>query len=172
MSNGPVITSPAPRIRYGLVTIVTVVTIILDQASKLLILRSFQEGEVRPVIPGLFNLTLAFNPGAAFGLWSNLSDPLRHLVLGLTILLALTVVFIFLRQTAARGWGPQTALAGILGGAIGNVVDRLRYGRVVDFLDFYWSPYHWPAFNIADSAICVGVIVLILLPHPKPPDQD
>jgi signal peptidase II len=77
------------------------------------------------------------------------------------------VVFVFLRHTANRGWIPQTALAAILGGALGNVIDRLRYGRVVDFLDFYWENYHWPAFNIADSAICIGVAVLILLPQPK-----
>jgi signal peptidase II len=154
-------------VRYGLVIITAVVTTIADQLSKLLILRAFTEGEVRPVIQGLFNLTLAFNPGAAFGLWTGLSDGSRQVVLALTTLLALGVVFVFLRHTANRGWIPQTALAAILGGALGNVIDRLRYGRVVDFLDFYWENYHWPAFNIADSAICIGVAVLILLPQPK-----
>jgi len=155
------------EINWLLVALVTLSTTFADQVSKFWVLKHFQEGEVLPVIPGLFNMTLAFNPGAAFGLWSNLADGPRQVVLALTILLALTVVFVFLRQTAQRGWLPQSALAAIMGGAVGNVIDRLTYGRVVDFLDFYWSSYHWPAFNIADSAICVGVAVLILLPAPK-----
>jgi len=158
----------ARPVNWVLVSAVALATILADQFSKMCVLNSFQEGELLPVIPGFFNLTLAYNPGAAFGLWTGLGEGARQAVLGLTICVALTVVLVFLRQTAHRGWIPQTALAAILGGAIGNIVDRITHGgRVVDFLDFYWSTHHWPAFNVADSAICVGVAALILLPQPK-----
>jgi signal peptidase II len=163
------LTQAQPRpIRWFLVSAVALITVLADQLSKMWVLQSFRERDVLPVIPGFFNLTLAYNPGAAFGLWTGLGDGTRQLVLGLTILVALTVVFVFLKQTAHRGWAPQTALAAILGGAVGNILDRISHsGRVVDFLDFYWDVHHWPAFNVADSAICVGVAVLVLLPQPK-----
>lgn len=160
------------KVRVVLVAVVALATVLLDQLTKLWVLSVFQEDQVRPVIPGVFNLTLAFNPGAAFGLWSNLTEGTRQIVLAATILLAVSLVIVFLKQTADRGWLPQAALAGILGGAIGNVIDRLNYGRVVDFLDFYWGTHHWPAFNVADSAICVGVAVLIMLPKPKATNTD
>jgi signal peptidase II len=141
------------------------VVISLDQLSKRYILEHFQPGEIRPVVSDLFNLTLTYNPGAAFGLWGNLSDGWRQLILGSTTLLALGVVFYFLRQASYRAVKTQAALAAILGGAIGNVIDRFCYnGTVVDFLDVYWGSAHWPAFNIADSAICIGVFILIVFP--------
>ncbi len=148
-------------------TLVTLLVVALDQASKRYILEHFQPGEIRPVIPELFNLTLTFNPGAAFGLWGTLSDGWRQGILASTTLLALGVVFYFLRQPSYRGAKTQAALAGILGGAIGNVIDRFCYnGTVVDFLDFYWGSSHWPAFNVADSAICIGVFILIIFSSP------
>ncbi len=162
----------APKVRVVLVAAVALVTVLLDQLTKLWVLNTIPHNELWPVIPGIFNLTLAYNPGAAFGLWTGLSDGTRQLVLTGTILLAVALVVVFLKQTADRGWIPQAALAGILGGAIGNVIDRLRLGSVVDFLDFYWDSYLWPAFNVADSAICVGVAVLILLPKPKTTKTD
>jgi signal peptidase II len=155
-----------PKPHYLLVTLVSVLIIAADQLSKFYILRTFTPGEVRVVIPNLFNLTLTFNPGAAFGLWGQLGDGWRQLILGGTTCLALGVVFYFLKQPAYRNKLTQTALASILGGAIGNIIDRLCHnGTVVDFLDFYWGNAHWPAFNVADSAICVGVTLLILAPQ-------
>ncbi len=139
----------------------------IDQLIKLLIVREFLPGQLRPVIPGLFNLTLTYNYGAAFGLWGGLSQGLREVVLGATILLALGVVWFFLRQPAYQTKIGQSALAGILGGAIGNIIDRISRGAVVDFLDVFYGEHHWPAFNVADSAICVGVVVLLLLPQPR-----
>ncbi len=139
-----------------------------DQITKQLALTSFQPGEVRPIIDGLFNLTLSFNRGAAFGLWSGLESGWREVVLTITILLALSVVGFLLTRPYYHSRLAQIALAGILGGAIGNVIDRFVYGAVIDFLDFYLGSYHWPAFNIADSAICVGVGLLLILPKTSP----
>jgi signal peptidase II len=146
-------------------TIAALLTLLLDQASKILVLNIFQPGEVRPVIDGIFNLTLTFNRGAAFGLWSWLTPGFRELVLGITVLIAMGVVVYFLTRPYYQNALSQVALAGILGGALGNIIDRIRLGAVVDFLDVYYESYHWPAFNIADSAICIGVGILILFPR-------
>jgi len=151
-----------------LVAVVSFVVIGCDQLTKQMALSSFQPGDVRPVIDGLFNLTLSFNRGAAFGLWTGLSSGWREVVLASTILLALVVVGFLLTRPYYQSKLAQTALSAILGGAIGNVIDRFMYGAVVDFLDFYVGSYHWPAFNIADSAICVGVGLLVILPKAEP----
>lgn len=133
----------------------------LDQLSKLLILQSLTRGELLPVIPGLFNLTLTYNYGAAFGLWSWLPEGVRQLTLAGTICLALVVVFYFLFQPTFQNRTARAALAGILGGAVGNVIDRAYHGAVVDFLDVHIGLHHWPAFNVADSGICLGVVILL-----------
>jgi signal peptidase II len=160
--------SPSKRFYLFLTAIISIGTVCVDQASKLLVLRSFQPGEVRPVIDGLFNLTLTFNRGAAFGLWSWLSPGIRELVLGLTVLIAMAVVVYFLSRPYYQNVLSQSALALIMGGAIGNIMDRVRIGAVVDFLDVYYGTYHWPAFNVADSAICIGVGFLIIFSKPIP----
>lgn len=134
----------------------------LDQVTKAAVLDLIQPGEVHPVIPGLFNLTLAFNKGVAFGMFADLGDGLRQVMLGITAAVALAAVgWFFVRDYAGDLIG-QGALVMILGGAIGNIIDRVRLGMVVDFLDVYVNEWHWPAFNIADSAICIGVVVLLL----------
>lgn len=156
------------RPRYLLIVVVTAVTILIDQISKQLILNSFRPGEILPVIPGFFNLTLTFNFGAAFGLWSNLPPGWREFALGASITLALTVLFIFLRHSTQRSALSQVSLAAVLGGALGNVLDRIQHGYVIDFLDAYWGNYHWPAFNVADSAIVVGVAIVVLGPQQTP----
>ncbi len=141
--------------------LVFLLILVLDLWTKYLAQANFAEGEVYEVIPNLFNLTLVYNPGAAFGLFANLPDFWRRFVLLLVSSLALVVVFRFMLKEAKDDAWSQVALSGILAGAIGNIVDRLRFDSVVDFLDFYWGSYHWPAFNIADSAISVGVFILI-----------
>ena len=138
-----------------------ILVIVLDQLSKSLILSSFSVGEVRSIIPGFFNLTLTYNPGAAFGLLSDLPDGSRVLVLSFTIFAALAAVGYFLLNEYYEDGIGQVGLLMIVGGAIGNIIDRARFGEVVDFLDVYFRSYHWPAFNIADSAICLGVTVLL-----------
>jgi signal peptidase II len=141
----------------------------LDQATKLAALRAFEPGEVLPVVEGVFNLTLAFNRGVAFGLFADLADGVRHLLLGLSACAALGAVLYFFMRDYAGDLPGRCALVLVLGGAVGNIIDRVRLGMVVDFLDFYVGEYHWPAFNIADSAICVGVFVLLFRrPAPLP----
>ncbi len=136
------------------------VVLVADQLSKKLALESLAEGRPVSIVEGLFNLTLVYNPGAAFGMFAGLPDTQRRVTLLFVAFLALLAVFYMLRDTKGDRIS-QIALVCILGGAIGNIVDRFRFDAVVDFLDFYWGAYHWPAFNIADSAICLGVAVLM-----------
>ena len=149
----------------------TSMVIVADQLTKYLALSLIPSSDSSvngaiPVIPGVFNLVLAFNKGAAFGIFGQIAnDTYRHLVLGAAILCALGALWFFLREFE-RSFLGRLALALILGGAIGNVIDRVRVGAVIDFLDFYWQSYHWPAFNIADSCICIGVGLVIFF-HPS-----
>ena len=161
--------SPLKRCAISLIISVAALTILIDQISKQLILRNFRPGDLLPVIPGFFNLTLTFNPGAAFGLWANLPSGWREVALGLSIALALVAVIIFLMHPNCQSNLARVSLSAVLGGAIGNIIDRFTYGSVVDFLDFYIGAYHWPAFNIADSAIFMGIMVVVFLPHKPAP---
>jgi len=159
------------RCAISLIVGVAAFTILIDQISKQLILKTFRPGEILPVIPGFFNLTLTFNPGAAFGLWSNLPSGWREVALGLSIALALVAVVVFLMHPNCQSTLARVSLSAVLGGAVGNIIDRFTYGSVVDFLDFYFGNYHWPAFNIADSAIFLGIMVVVFLPHkPQAPE--
>lgn len=142
-------------------TICTIL-IVIDQVTKLLADRFLVPGEPVPIIEGLFNLTLVYNPGAAFGMFGNLPDPYRRFVLAFVSLVALMVVVRFMIREARHDRISQLALVAILSGAVGNIIDRVRLDAVIDFLDFYWGNHHWPAFNVADSAISIGVTVLML----------
>lgn len=138
-------------------------TVLCDQLTKSWILTSFQLYESKEVIPGLFNLVYVTNSGAAFSMLADVDSPWRHyffLGVGTVALIGLTIAYFKLKHEN-RFYG--TALALIAGGALGNLIDRVRFGSVVDFLDFYLGGYHWPAFNIADSAICVGAGLFIIL---------
>lgn len=137
--------------------------IILDQLSKLWVLHSFQLYESREVIPGFFNLVYVTNTGAAFSMLADVDSPWRHyffLGIGAAAVIGLTVGHFVLRKEH-RWYGP--AFACIAGGAVGNLIDRVRLGAVVDFLDVYVGTYHWPAFNVADSAICLGAFIFIVI---------
>ncbi|MBI4401743.1 MAG: signal peptidase II [Nitrospirae bacterium] len=148
--------------RYVILAIVSVGTITLDQASKAQIMQTMRLHESIPIIPNVFNLTYIRNPGAAFGLLASSSNGFRLLFFGLTSLFALALLGTIFFRLRHDDWVGQLSIAGILGGAIGNLLDRLRFGEVIDFLDFYVDAYHWPAFNVADAAISVGVFFLIL----------
>jgi signal peptidase II len=135
------------------------VILISDQASKLVIERTMPLHHSIPVIDDLFNLTYIRNTGAAFGIFAGSAEIFRRPFLIVVSIVASGFILTMLRRLPNRETGLITALTFILGGAMGNLIDRVVYGEVIDFLDFFWSGYHWPAFNIADSFITVGVTI-------------
>lgn len=133
----------------------------LDQATKAWVDAAFQLYESRPVVEGLFHLTYVRNPGAAFGLLAGWSAQWRQpFFVGITAVALGAILWILARLEAGRPW-TLAALALVFGGAVGNLIDRIAWGEVIDFLDVFWRGYHWPAFNVADSAITVGMTILI-----------
>ncbi len=138
------------------------VVIIIDQLTKLWIMRNFQLHEQKNIIPGFFDLVYVTNTGAAFGILSGNQNLMRQLFFVGVALVALVVIVYAYMHLKEQGKLFVFSLGLIGGGAIGNLVDRLRFGSVVDFLDFYVGDYHWPAFNAADSAITVGVGLFLL----------
>ena len=133
--------------------------VVADQVTKWLVLARFRLGERLPVIDGFFDLVLAMNPGAAFSFLSDASGWQRYLFVVLALSVSVALVFFLRRPGHAQ---LHLGLALILGGAIGNVIDRIHIGQVVDFLLVYHGGWSWPAFNIADSAITIGAGLLIL----------
>ena len=151
-----------PR-RFSLLAIVSLIIVALDQATKAYIDQSMYLHQSIPIIPGYFNLTYIRNPGAAFGILASSSSGFRMVFFLVTSLFALGLLAtIFLRLQPNDWWG-QLTVASIFGGAIGNLIDRIQFGEVIDFLDFYINGYHWPAFNVADTAISLGVCSLFIL---------
>ncbi|MCB0352060.1 MAG: signal peptidase II [Bdellovibrionales bacterium] len=138
------------------------VVVIFDQVTKHLVVSKLRLYESVEVIPDFFNITHVLNPGAAFGMLGGLESTVRQLIIFGVTVLALGVILYFLLYDYQRDRIAQAALGAILGGAIGNLLDRIQIGHVVDFLDVYVGSSHWPAFNVADSAICVGVVILLL----------
>lgn len=147
--------------KLKLVLVWLAVILITDQASKLIVDRTMPLHHSIPVLDNFFNLTYIRNTGAAFGIFAGSAEIFRRPFLIVVSILAIAFIVTMLRRLPPRETGLITALAFILGGAIGNLIDRILYGEVVDFLDFYWSGYHWPAFNIADSFITVGVAITV-----------
>ena len=136
--------------------------LILDQLTKLLIIQYFPLYTYHQVIPGFFNLVHARNTGAAFSLLAGANTFWRQaFFVGLTIIVLVILVTAYFKLRRDDYW-TKAGYALISGGALGNLADRLRLGEVVDFLDFYIGSYHWPAFNVADSAISIGVTLLLL----------
>lgn len=135
-----------------------VLLIVLDQVTKYLVTARLRLNEVIEVIPGLFNIVLYRNPGAAFSVF-NTGGFLRTLFLIAVSIVALVIIAVLIRQS--KDTLMSFALSMVAGGAAGNLIDRIRYGSVIDFLDFYAGKYHWPAFNVADSAITAGVALAI-----------
>ncbi len=137
------------------------VIIALDQITKSAVTTRFTLHEVLPVIPGLFNLVYVLNPGAAFGFLADASATFRYVFfIGVTVVAA-GLIFYYLVKSNPRNLMLAGSLTLIFGGAVGNLIDRIRFGSVVDFLDVYIGSAHWPAFNVADSAITVGAILMI-----------
>ena len=140
--------------------------IIADQISKTLMVNWLDLYERVAVLP-FFNLTLAHNTGAAFSFLAGAGGWQRWFFVLLAVVIS-AVLVIWMKRLAVTARLEAISLALIIGGAIGNVIDRLIYGYVIDFLDVYVGSYHWPAFNIADSAICIGAVLLIIDSFRKP----
>jgi len=134
----------------------------LDQWTKYLAVKQLSAFTPRVIIDNFFNLILVKNRGAAFGLMSGMEDPARSIIFGVISVFAFIVIIYVYRSRPAGSAMVPASVGLILGGAVGNIIDRIRLGYVVDFLDFYLNGYHWPTFNLADSCITVGVSLLML----------
>lgn len=145
--------------KYKTLILVASTVIMLDQLTKAVIIHYLSLHQSIEVIGGFFNITHIRNPGAAFGIFRGSNEIFRTLFLtGISIAALVVIFFVYrgVKDTASR-----IAFSLIAGGAAGNLVDRIRFGEVIDFLDFYAGSYHWPAFNVADSAITAGVFLAV-----------
>lgn len=134
--------------------------VLVDQITKEIVLRFLPLYENLEIIPGFFSLTHIRNTGGAFGLLAGKATGLRtFFFLGVSAVAVAVLLYLHAKMAGGKRW-VETAFALVLGGAVGNLIDRLRFGEVIDFLDFYVGSAHWPAFNVADSAISVGVAIL------------
>jgi signal peptidase II len=141
--------------------LLSALVIVLDQFSKHVALVELQPYQPHAVIPGLLNWTLAFNPGAAFCFLAGEDGWQRWLFTALAIGVSAMLAF-WLSRTPRGDWRNAAPLALIIGGALGNLIDRVRFGHVTDFIQVYWHEWAFPAFNVADSAISVGAVSLVL----------
>jgi signal peptidase II len=144
------------------IVVIAGAVVVLDQITKLAALERLAPGVAIPLIDGLLSLTLVMNSGLAFGLLAGLPATWRWLVALLSIVALIVLARVAVRVLAGGGWSARLSVALIFGGAVGNLIDRARFGAVVDFVDAHYRGYHWPAFNVADSAITVGVALLAL----------
>ncbi|MBT1070645.1 signal peptidase II [Pelotalea chapellei] len=146
--------------RWFLFSLIAACGLVIDQITKLYIDRTMTLYQAIPVVDGFFNIFYIRNKGAAFSFLSNASWRLPFFIaVSLVASLVILVAFNKLRHDQKLA---QVSLAMIFSGAVGNLIDRVRLGEVIDFLDVYWKTHHWPAFNVADSFICVGVALLAL----------
>lgn len=137
------------------------VVVAVDQITKWAVVSRFTLHESYPVIQGFFNLVYVMNPGAAFGFLAKASESFRSLFfIGMTLFVMLLIIYYVIKSKEDRSLN-VICMTLIFSGAAGNLLDRVRFGAVVDFLDFYIHTWHWPAFNVADSAITVGAVLMI-----------
>ena len=140
--------------------VLSALVIVLDQLSKVYFNGAYQYGEVREVIPGLFNFVLVYNPGAAFSFLADAGGWQKFFFTALAFAVSGWLGWQMLRGGQSRMMNLAGAL--IIGGALGNVIDRLIHGHVIDFIQVYYQHYYWPAFNLADSAICLCAALMVL----------
>ncbi|MBW1917648.1 MAG: signal peptidase II [Deltaproteobacteria bacterium] len=149
--------------KYRLLMLIVGAGVGLDQLSKAVICLALSRFAIVPVIPGFFNLVHVHNRGAAFGLLANWPEAYASIFFSFATLIVLAVLaYLFFRLPGNDYWA-ATGYSLIIAGALGNLIDRVRLGEVIDFLDFYVGRYHWPAFNVADSLICLGAGLLCLV---------
>ncbi len=149
--------------KFKIFLMVFILIVFLDLLTKEIAVRFLSQVEKISVIPGLFNLTLVWNKGAAFGILSEAPEIIRKLVLigASSIAAVVTIIYSYKKRFSLSYW-EMVFLALIAGGAVGNLYDRIFIGAVRDFLDFYIKNYHWPAFNIADTSISIGIAGFII----------
>jgi len=147
---------------------ISAVIIVLDAVTKWLVSANITLHDAITVVPNLFSIVHVRNTGAAFGIGANAESQVVPLLLNSGAILVFLIVVAYALRTPLSDRTLQIGLHLILGGAIGNLVDRFRFGYVVDFLDVYVRDHHWPAFNVADSAICIGIALLFLDMRRKP----
>jgi signal peptidase II len=146
--------------KYGIFALTAAVALVLDQLSKIYIDNSFALSESKRVIENFFHITYVRNPGAAFGMLSDSAYRVPFFI-SVSLIASVGILWYLYRLPRGKNW-QYPALGLILSGALGNLIDRVRLGEVIDFLDVHWYNYHWPAFNVADSAICVGVGIMLV----------
>ena len=151
----------APRTRAGY-WLLSAAVLLADQVTKAAVARSLPLHESRLLVDGFFSLTSVRTRGGAFGAFSESDLPFQAALFSAVSLLALLAIVVYAWRTPAEHRSAHVALALVIAGALGNLVDRARLGDVVDVLDVYWGSHHWPAFNVADSAICVGFAILLV----------
>jgi signal peptidase II len=136
--------------------------VVIDQITKMLVLASIPLHDTIPIIPGLLNLTHVQNTGAAFGVLNAVQFPFKAVVVTVLAVVALMAIAAYAVRFGSNHWLGRVGLACVVGGAVGNLIDRAARGSVVDFVDFYWNSFHFWAFNVADAAITVGAIALLI----------
>jgi signal peptidase II len=142
--------------------LIALAIVVTDQVTKAIVIRSMRLGQSIPIVPGYLDLTFVLNPGAAFSLLATLPEGIRNPFFILISVAAAILITVYRTCYLRRHPLASVSLGLILGGAVGNLIDRVRYGVVVDFVDVHVQQYHWPVFNVADSAISVGVTLLLI----------
>ncbi|MBM4271062.1 MAG: signal peptidase II [Deltaproteobacteria bacterium] len=158
--------------KYRVLGITVAVVVLLDFVTKAFISSAMALHETFPVIGGFFNITYVRNPGAAFGFLSDASPGFRSVFFVAVTCLAIILVLYYIVKSTAEEPRVILSLSLILSGALGNLVDRVRFGEVIDFIDVYIGSHHWPAFNVADSAITIGAFLLLIEMFKHRKDQD
>jgi signal peptidase II len=156
------VTQPAPASRFRLYWWVTLGVIAADQLTKAIVRSVLAPYESMPVIPGLIDLTHVLNSGVAFGLLNELDLPFKNVVTTILAALALAGIAYYARHVRMEERLARLGLSLILGGAVGNLLDRLIAGRVIDFVDVYWQGWHFWAFNVADASITIGAVLVFV----------
>ncbi|MEK6682540.1 MAG: signal peptidase II, partial [Nitrospirota bacterium] len=149
------------NIKYIIILIITLPVIVLDQLTKFYIQKSMKLHQSIKVIDGLFDITYVLNKGAAFSFLADKPAVFTAPFFIIVSVIAIGIIGFLFYKTEKNDYVSLIAFALLLGGSIGNLIDRIRHGAVTDFLDFYFHQYHWPAFNVADSAITTGVFLFL-----------
>ncbi len=148
--------------RYTLFFVTAALVVLFDQLTKYFIAATMRLHSSIPVIDGFFDITYVRNPGAAFGFLATAPPVFRAVFFIAVTVAAILLILYYIRRYSSGDPRLTWCLALILGGAVGNLIDRVRFGDVIDFLDVYVGTHHWPAFNVADSAISVGAVLLLI----------